>query len=276
MTPKRTSWWLLAIPIVVLACGSSNSAGKQSPGGDAGSSEEGGAGEGGALEEGGMTGGDGSSPSGNNVAPVDVSFISVTLCIPGTTTCQTIDHVSVDTGSSGLRILASELPSGFTLPQPNATTGSPLGECFTFDDGFTWGSVRSADVKIAGEIAAKIPLQLIDPNYATVPSDCSSTGSPENTLADFGAKGIIGINQIIPDCGSYCADTTVQPGGYYSCTGTTCADVAVAISAQVSNPIAFFASDSNGAVLEFPAIPATGAKTLASTGTSRRSSPGRR
>ena len=51
MTPKRTSWWLLAIPIVVLACGSSNSAGKQSPGGDAGSSEEGGAGEGGALEE---------------------------------------------------------------------------------------------------------------------------------------------------------------------------------------------------------------------------------
>ncbi len=34
----------------------------------------------------------------------NVAFVSVTLCAPGTSTCQTIDHVQVDTGSVGLRI----------------------------------------------------------------------------------------------------------------------------------------------------------------------------
>ncbi len=52
--------------------------------------------------------------SGGNVAPiavnggpvgnyVDGAFASVTLCVPGTSSCQTIGGVLVDTGSSGLR-----------------------------------------------------------------------------------------------------------------------------------------------------------------------------
>src|ERR1700722_4980380 len=149
---------------------------------------------------------------------VDVPFVSITLCVPGTTTCKTIDYVSVDTGSSGLRILASALPSGFALPQQKATTGNSLAECFTFADGYTWGSVRVADVKIGGEVASKGPLQLIgDPAFASVPSACSSTGPSENTLATFGSNGLIGINQIVADCGDYCSDASdVQPGGYYS------------------------------------------------------------
>jgi hypothetical protein len=136
-------------------------------------------------------------------------------------------------------------------------------ECFQFDDGYTWGSVRQADVKINGEIAVNIPLQLIgDPAFSAVPSDCSSSGPSEDTLVDFGSKGLIGINQIVPDCGSYCSDTSpVQTGGYYSCTGGTCTDVAVPIANQVSNPIAFFAKDNNGAILQFPDVPTTGAKT---------------
>ena len=32
---------------------------------------------------------------------------SVTVCVPGTASCQTIANVQVDTGSSGLRLLAS-------------------------------------------------------------------------------------------------------------------------------------------------------------------------
>jgi len=71
----------------------------------------------------GCGGGSSSSPSSNspitiassgtNVAPilvnggpngnyVDGAFASVTLCVPGTSSCQTIDGVLVDTGSSGL------------------------------------------------------------------------------------------------------------------------------------------------------------------------------
>jgi hypothetical protein len=264
--------WLVAIPIVAFGCGGGDSAGKQpAQGGDAGSGDDA------EMTTDGGTTGDGSSTSGDNVTPlivddgppgtdsVDVAFVSVTLCIPGTTTCQTIDHVSVDTGSSGLRIISSVLPGSFSLPQQTATTGSSLAECFQYEDGYVWGSVRLADVKIAGEIAAKIPVNLIgDPAFPSVPTDCSSSGASEDTVVDFGAKGIIGINQIVPDCGSYCAATSpVETGSYYSCTGSTCAAVAVAVANQVSNPIAFFEKDSNGAVLEFPTVPATGAKTLA-------------
>jgi hypothetical protein len=48
----------------------------------------------------------------------DLVFTTVTICAPGSTTnCQTIDHVQVDTGSVGLRIISSVLASGLALPQ---------------------------------------------------------------------------------------------------------------------------------------------------------------
>ena len=221
---------------------------------------------------GGAAGGTG---SGNNVVPVivdsgpdnigtqDVPFISVTVCLPGTDTCATIDHVSVDTGSTGLRLIASALPHGFALPQ-QMTGGKPEAECFTFADGFVWGSVRLADLKIGGESASNMQLQLIgDPAYPTAPSDCRATGSAENTVATFGANGIIGINQWVHDCGTYCS--TAKTAGYYSCSGSTCTGVAMPIANQLANPITLFGDDNNGAVLTFPAVPAAGAATLSGT-----------
>jgi hypothetical protein len=54
----------------------------------------------------------------------------------------------------------------------------------------------------------------------------------------------------------------VEPAGYYSCASGTCTPVAVPEDAQIGNPIASFASDNNGAVLEFPSAPAAGEVTL--------------
>src|SRR5271170_3523533 len=79
--------------------------------------------------------------SGTNVASIsvnggplgnydDAAFTSVTVCVPGTSTCQTVDNVLVDTGSSGLRILSSALT--VALPQQNASSGNPVFECFPF------------------------------------------------------------------------------------------------------------------------------------------------
>lgn len=204
-----------------------------------------------------------SGPSGAGGNSVDVPFVTVTLCVPGTSTCQTIDHVTVDTGSSGMRVLSSVL--SLTLPQVDATTGDALAECLQFEDGYTWGSVRTADVKLAGEVAAKIPIQIIgDLAPSTVPADCSNSGPSENTLMTFGSNGLIGINQFVSDCGEACASTSHPlTGAYYSCTGAACDAVAVANTAQVSNPIAFFARDSNGAIMQFGSVPAEGAPTLA-------------
>ena len=94
------------------------------------------------------------------------------------------------------------------------------------------------------------------------PLDCAATGQAEDTVATFGGNGLIGINQIFPDCGSACTGSSPASPAYYSCNGSACTVAAVDNADQVTNPIAVFGSDDNGAVLEFPSVPATGAATL--------------
>jgi hypothetical protein len=56
---------------------------------------------------------------------------SVTVCAPGTSNCATIDNIQVDTGSQGLRILASALPASLQLAAlPSG--GGTAGECAVF------------------------------------------------------------------------------------------------------------------------------------------------
>ncbi|HEY2744129.1 MAG TPA: DUF3443 domain-containing protein [Polyangia bacterium] len=276
MTLLASRWLRLALVAIgcCAGCGNGNhgsSAHDMAGGGGNGGDMSGGGGSGGS--DGG--GGSGGSAGGSNVVPVivdngpnnigseDVPFISVTVCVPGTSTCATIDHVSVDTGSTGLRLIASALPSGFTLPQQQ-TGANPEAECFTFADGYVWGSVRLADLKLGGESAGNMQLQLVgDPAFPTVPTDCKATGSAEDTVADFGGNGIIGINQWINDCGSDCTKTGSP--GYYSCSGATCTGVAMPLANQLANPVTLFATDNNGAVLQFPTVPDGGAATLAGT-----------
>src|ERR1039457_1836484 len=69
---------------------------------------------------------------------INVAYVSVTVCTPGTSACQTIDHVLLDTGSSGLRLLNSALYSNLNLPAVTNSSGA-IGECMTFAEGFTWG-----------------------------------------------------------------------------------------------------------------------------------------
>ena len=195
---------------------------------------------------------------------INVLFTSLTICAPGNAnSCQTIDHVQVDTGSSGLRILASVLdPALRSLPAQTDDAGNPIVECMQFVDGFSWGPVKRADLRIAGESADSIPLQIIgDPAYPSIPADCSSTGPPENTVADFGANGIIGIGFFLQDCGTPCASSATY-GLYYRCpTASSCQPTTVPVAKQVQNPGALFGNDNNGAIIDLPAIPPTGAAT---------------
>jgi hypothetical protein len=185
-------------------------------------------------------------------------FTSVTICVPGTSNCQTIDHVQVDTGSSGLRIMASVLSPGLSLPQQTDASANPLVECAQFSDGFSWGPVKLADIRVAGEQASSVPIQVIgDGSFAAVPASCSSAGPPENTVEDFGAKGLLGVGLFVQDCGPGCAQTAI-PGRYYSCPTSACQPVAVALSQQLQNPVALFGSDNNGVIVQLPAVLASG------------------
>ncbi|MGA9992093.1 MAG: DUF3443 family protein, partial [Thiobacillaceae bacterium] len=55
------------------------------------------------------------------VHAINGPYVSVTLCAPGTTNCQTIDHLLVDTGASGARVLASVLQPALLAALPLST-----------------------------------------------------------------------------------------------------------------------------------------------------------
>ena len=221
---------------------------------------------------GGGGGGGGGMAAPQNIQPVTVDagpagianllFVSVTVCAPGSTSnCQTIDHVQVDTGSAGLRLIASVLSPALALPRQTAADGNPLVECVQFVDGFSWGPVKLADMHIAGERATSLPVQIIgDPAFPLIPTSCSNSGPPENTVPTFGANGIVGLGQFLQDCGNACAQAAL-PGFYYSCPVSGCAPIQVPLADQVQNPVALFSVDNNGTVIELGSVPAAGAAT---------------
>jgi hypothetical protein len=222
-------------------------------------------------------------PAGLNSGPNgyiqdNVAYVSVTICAPGSTTnCQTIDHVEVDTGSVGLRILASAISPSLLagMPQQNDTTGNPVGECYGFVDGFVFGSVRQADFSIGGEAVAGMPLQVIADAgaFSNPPTSCSAGGGANlNTLNALGANGIIGIGVTTTDCGVVCTSSGGSAAAiYYDCPTAGCATIIARTAAttapfqQLPNPVAAMAVDNNGSILSLPAAAAGGQASLTGT-----------
>lgn len=200
---------------------------------------------------------------GNN--SINVLYTAVTVCLPGTSNCQTINNIQVDTGSYGLRILAPVLTLTFPVAPVSSSDSTPLVECTAFVDGYSWGPVTVADVQVGGETASSVPIQIIgDSRYPTVPSDCSSSApTAEDTVATFGANGIIGIGPFPNDCGDYCTTNIPAPAIYYACsTESNCTATTVPTASQVPNPITQFATDNNGSIIELPSVAAGGATTV--------------
>jgi len=201
-------------------------------------------------------------PGGGAGAAVNIPFTSVTLCAPGSGSCQTIDHIIVDTGSSGMRILASAL--NVALPQQTNAGGMPIASCEKFAHGYSWGAVRTADLKVTGEVASGLPIQVMgDAAFPTVPSACSSSGPSMNSLAALGANGILGVGVFQHDCGSVCVSST-SPGLYYDCpSSSTCQATTQPLAQQIANPVPLFAGDNNGTLIQLPAVGSNGNATIA-------------
>jgi hypothetical protein len=66
---------------------------------------------------------------------INHAYVTVKVCIPGTATCADVDHVLLDTGSNGLRLVRSVLVSqSVALPGTTDPQGNALEECVSF----TW------------------------------------------------------------------------------------------------------------------------------------------
>ena len=198
---------------------------------------------------------------------VNQLYTSVTICRPGSTTqCQTIDHVLVDTGSSGLRLLSSVLSSSFNLPLVKGSGGEPAFACVNFiDNSFAWGPVASADVRIGGETVSGTSIQVIGSSaFNSLSGSCSSSGSSIVSPSDLGANGILGVGLAKQDCGSDCdptQDANAQNGIYFTCTSGSCDAVTgttMALAQQVQQPVSLFSADNNGLAIVLGTVSAGG------------------
>jgi hypothetical protein len=199
---------------------------------------------------------------------VDQPFGSVVVCVPGTTQCQTMSRLLIDTGSFGLRIFSQAL----TISLPVQTSGGQkIAECAYFGSVTTWGRVATADVKMGGEpTIPNLPVQIINPNYGHLPAICNDGKPLAQTPLQENFNGILGVGLIQSDC-PRCASVPPSNGdGYYSCTSTSCTQTTRPLGLQVQNPVALLPPnpsngnipDDNGVMLKFTLPPPTGASIL--------------
>ncbi len=219
--------------------------------------------------------------SGFALGAANIPYVTVTLCTPGSaTSCVVVDHVFLDTGSIGLRVFRGAVATlglpALNLPAdaPSGTPAGPAAECYPFVLGAVWGPMARADVRIGGELAPDLPIQLIDDVAAPSlppPQDCqdAANGGLLNSPASLQANGILGIGMVRYDCGLNCV-TANYAGGftlYYSCPNGSgsCVPAAVPGDLQMQNPITSFIADANnvannnGSVVVMPALPDFGA-----------------
>lgn len=220
---------------------------------------------------GGSGGSSPSSPSGPNVLTVTIGQSAVcllvnelctrvTICQPGTTSCQTISDVLVDIGSTGLRIFGSVI--AVPLSQQVDSQGNPIGECAFFADGTAlWGPVQQADVILGGEPAVNLPIQAVAPTFAgqsSAQNPCNAPvdSSPGNSLFN----GILGVGLFAEDCGAVCV-TQSNNNLYFSCViaTSTCTGTTVSLVKQVQHPVMLLPLDNNGLSIRLPNVPSTGA-----------------
>jgi predicted aspartyl protease len=185
-------------------------------------------------------------------------YADVTVCQPGTSNCQTIDHVLVDTGSTGLRLIAAEVSSSLNL-QAN-TSPATLG-CQQFLDGsFAWGQVVSADVKLGGKTISNLPIQIMGAlAYQGSSSTCSFGSAITSAIGTngLGAKGILGVGISKEDCGVRldCANNANIGYYYNTCTNGRCTGKTMPLAKQLQNPVYALSADNNGVVVVLPGLP---------------------
>ncbi|HEX4025669.1 MAG TPA: DUF3443 family protein [Steroidobacteraceae bacterium] len=213
----------------------------------------------------------GNGPAAATSPVFNIPYVTVKVCEPSSpTTCAIINNVEVDTGSVGLRLLASALtapdggsPVSLTTINDPGTHANTIGECWRFGGGSgAWGPVATANVSLGSETASGVEVQVINDVMDGAPTGGCGTVQFGN-VSDFDANGVLGVGVMQQDCGTGC--TTVSAGDYYyTCTSSSpssCTQVGMPVVNQVPNPVMGFAQDNNGIILQLPAIPDAGLPT---------------
>ncbi len=200
--------------------------------------------------------------------PRNFPTVSVTICAPDSnaaSACATIDNVLVDTGSYGLRLFASAVPSATLATLTAQRDGAArIAECTLFVDSNAWGGVRHADVRLGAQTAQNVPIHIWgDPAIGGAVPDACVQNSYLGKVSDLGGNGILGVGVAPADCPA--CSTTANPRCYYSCNGAACSPITQAVANQVGNPVSRFAQHNNGVVLQMEPIGPNGKKVATGT-----------
>jgi len=224
-----------------------------------------------------------SGPQSFQILPnANILYATVKVCHPVTGACVNVDHVQVDTGSVGLRVLASKVRSlnlepVAISPHPDTNpTGPALNayECYPFVIGGLWGANAYAVVGLGRQSTSRIPVQLIedDANAALqAPANCKAAADNQilSSAGALGSNGILGIGSTNIDCGQTCllGDYTGTFVQYYGCppsaasTADCSTTAGVAVELQMANPVSALTNRDyrGGLVLAMPALTGIGA-----------------
>lgn len=188
----------------------------------------------------------GEATGGRSHSPADINIptVSAKVCLRNVLErCFTVRRLLLDTGSSGLRIFPSAIPTAQALPAPLLQTSS-LWECLPFGTAHLWGRVVPADVTLGGEPAVRdLSIQIVGRSPFSHPPPCGR----ENGRSLSGIDGILGVSP-----------GRVDGGAYFECSEPGCRPVAPSPGEAIANPVMRAESDNNGIVLRFPGIPKNG------------------
>lgn len=202
-------------------------------------------------------------------------FVTVRLCVPGSTTqCVNVNHMLVDTGSTGIRVSVPALPTRINLPAVTTRAGIPVAECMHFISGWTWGSLNRADVYIGGLVARNMPIQMMESSstnptiggngggaFPDAPRVCKEADINRNvgSVGMIRANGIIGVG-VWPD------DALIDYDQYFVCTSGVCTVTNdLDPSQRPTHPALHLPSFPGGASLKMASISRSGARNATGT-----------
>ncbi|AFS52301.1 hypothetical protein LFML04_0047 [Leptospirillum ferriphilum ML-04] len=193
------------------------------------------------------------TPASNQIAvyqstcqgAVNTPVVTLTICVPKTSTCKDVPNILVDIGSTGLR-LSHTLSIASELPQESEN--GPITECYGFVSGYNYGPVVKATVTLAQQTVT-VPVQISD-SQIPAPSSCVTAF---NSSAPFEPtfNGILGLLFPQDDDGLY----------YENGIGPT----TISTTLMVQNPVFLLEAPENNGVLlsNFPTVsPTQGAPTV--------------
>ncbi len=193
-------------------------------------------------------------------AGFDRMVVGITVCQPGTPRCATIEDVMIDTGSTGLRLESSAVPTWLRLPPFLGPGGRPLAECVRFVHDTAWGTLNRADVRLGGLTARGLPLQVVDDQGGSQPPAC-----PRSDVRPT-SNGTLGVGQHLFDCQGACEQRAEAPGVFVrDDTGWSPIEGVVEPRYRLPNPVSYLPGHDNGIVIDLGSPPNGGAREITGT-----------